>query len=34
MDTEKQRRMRCLLKLLKLPMDKNALIGVSQFIER
>lgn len=34
MDTGKQRRMRCLLKLLKFAMDKTALIGVSQFTEQ
>lgn len=34
MEAGKQHRMRCLLKLLKLPMDKNAMIGVSQFTEQ
>lgn len=34
MDTGKQRRMRCLLELLKFAHGKNASIGVSQFTER
>ena len=34
MEAGKQHRIRCLLKLLKFAMDKNALIGVSQFTER